>query len=73
MRDSGQKNAPHLKKGGGPAGSPAACLPCWLLPDALLRSLLLAAVPVLSLMAAQQQRGREVQSRRNSLYSTDSY
>jgi hypothetical protein len=25
MRDSGQKNAPHLKKGGVPAGSPAAC------------------------------------------------
>ena len=119
MRDSGQKNAPRLKKGGVPAGSPAAavlswpsllplrglptaaagrpatdgariitimrlyadglrlvvaarsapslcpaaCLPCWLLPDALPCSLLLVAVPVLSLMAAQQHRGREAQSR----------
>ena len=53
---------------------PAACLPCWLLPDALLRSLLLAAVPVLSLTVAQQQRGIEPQIRSAApLYSTNSY
>ena len=42
---------------------PAACLPCWLLPDALPCSLLLVAVPVLLLMVAQQQRDRETESR----------
>ena len=125
MRDSGQKNVPHLKKGGeclpyllrlrcspgrhcfplrglptaaagrpatdgariitimrlsadglrlvlaarsAPRLCPAACLPCWLLPDALLRSLLPAAVPVLLLMVAQQQRGIEPQSRSAAPY-----
>ena len=42
---------------------PAACLPCWLLLNVPPRSLLPVAVPVPSLTVAQQQRGREPQSR----------
>lgn len=125
MRDSGQKNAPHLKKGGecppdllrpatvsglslltppglpmAAAGRPAAVgvgiitimrlsadglrlvvaldlrrayalrpgLPRWSLVPALPCSPLPVAVPVLSLMVAQQQRTTEAQSRSAKLY-----